>query len=292
MTTETNEDTIQLKLDEKNKLVVRLHGATLTSWACDGDEILFVSEKAVLDNKKAIRGGIPIVFPNFGPWSGGQGRVQHGFARTAAWSVKEQPTSDSESASVSLSLKDDEKTRSQWDYSFELVYTIRITKTSLHTSLTVHNHTTKTKEDSTNFDFTALLHTYFRVEDVKQVRISGGFQGTEFVDKVTGGQKVEKEDRELLEISGETDRVYKKTSSQRHVILTDKNLKKKSITIEKENLPDTVVWNPWTDKAKGMADFGDDEYEKMVCVEAGYVSERKVLPANESFKMSQTIRIN
>jgi D-hexose-6-phosphate mutarotase len=35
----------------------------------------------------------------------------------------------------------------------------------------------------------------------------------------------------------------------------------KVISIQKTNFPDAVVWNPWVDKAKGMADFGDEEYK-------------------------------
>jgi glucose-6-phosphate 1-epimerase len=51
------------------------------------------------------------------------------------------------------------------------------------------------------------------------------------------------------------------------------------------------VWNPWSTKAKSMADFGDDEYKQMVCVEPGYVNEKYELEAGKSFKMIQRIQI-
>ena len=43
------------------------YGATVLSWIVDGTEKLFLSSKAILDGTKAIRGGIPLVFPQFGP---------------------------------------------------------------------------------------------------------------------------------------------------------------------------------------------------------------------------------
>lgn len=62
---------------------VHLHGATLTSYRHAGRELLFLSDRAVFDGAKAIRGGVPLVFPQFG-----QPRAempQHGLLRTATW---------------------------------------------------------------------------------------------------------------------------------------------------------------------------------------------------------------
>lgn len=60
----------------------------MTTW-CDnaGVSRLFTSESALFDGKKAIRGGIPICFPQFaklGPLA------QHGFARVSYWEVRNQ----------------------------------------------------------------------------------------------------------------------------------------------------------------------------------------------------------
>lgn len=89
-----------------------------------------------------------------------------------------------------------------------------------------------------------------------------------------------------MRIEGETDRVYICTPQTQEL----KSLSS-SILIRKENLPDTVVWNPWIEKAKAMADFDDNEYKNMICIEAGYVSQRFVLKAHQSTQMSQTIHI-
>jgi len=275
-------DIINLEIDEKNKVTVHLHGATITSFFSEGQEILFVSEKSVFDNKKAIRGGIPVVFPNFGPWACGP---QHGFARTKKWSVKPAicsgppvPEAD-QSQEITLILTDDEATRAIWDFKFELWYIIKLTKGQLETRFIVRN--TGDKE----FDFTSLLHTYIRLDNVDNATVSN-LVNLEYTDKVKQGILV-KENNELVKITGETDRVYY-TTPNTHTIITG-NENKLNIVIEKDNFPETVVWNPWIEKAKSMADFGDDEYKKMICVEAGYLKERYVVKPADAACMVQKI---
>ena len=138
------------------------YGATVTSWCQNGVEKLFLSKTAKLDGSKAIRGGIPVVFPNFGPWELGP---QHGFARISNWEVSEQKDDF-----VILTLSDSKETRMMWDFSFQLQYTVRIENNKLYTILTVKN------TDEKDFDFTALLHTYFKV-DVSSLEVTG-FKGS------------------------------------------------------------------------------------------------------------------
>ena len=76
-------DIVRLDRGAGTGLVIHKHGATITSWTIEGEEMLFLSSKAVFDNKTAIRGGIPIVFPHFGPW--GDNKPKHGFARILSW---------------------------------------------------------------------------------------------------------------------------------------------------------------------------------------------------------------
>ncbi|CAF0891003.1 unnamed protein product [Brachionus calyciflorus] len=266
-------DKIVLELDNSNKAEIYLHGATVTSWISDNKEILFLSSKSVFDNKKAIRGGIPIVFPNFGPWEKGP---QHGFARVKKWTVIEPANKVNDSISVKLSLTDDEETRLLWDFKFELIYEVTLTKKSLKTNLTIKNL------GSVEFDFTTLLHTYFRVDDISNVRVQN-FVGLNYVDKVKG-RATETEARKEIQISEEVDRVYASTDNT-HLIDTGSS----KVTLIKENLPDTVVWNPWIEKAKAMSDFGDEEYKNMICVEAGRVNTRYALKFQEEITMGQTI---
>lgn len=259
---------------ESCECTVNLFGATVTSWKNRGEEILFCSEKAIFDGKKAIRGGIPVVFPNFGPWDLGP---QHGFARIKQWKL----AADS-SEIPAFTLEDDEGTRKMWNHKFKLEYRVDLCKDSLTTSLTVNN----TGSDA--FSFTTLLHTYFRVNDISKTRIRG-LNGLNFVDKVHGGEH--KEIRDLVVIDENYDRVYQDSKGPVEVI-PDVDKPSNVRHVSSNYLPDVVVWNPWAEKAKGMADFGDLEYLNMVCVEAGAVSKPVSLQAKQSMTFSQTISVN
>ncbi len=72
--------------------VIKLYGATVISWQSEGVEKLYMSPKAILDNTAAIRGGIPIVFPQFGQPQ--KTMKSHGFARNSMWKLESQEASD------------------------------------------------------------------------------------------------------------------------------------------------------------------------------------------------------
>ncbi|XP_071964402.1 uncharacterized protein [Antedon mediterranea] len=255
---------------------VHLHGATVTSWKCDGQEMLFVSKNAIYNNKKAIRGGIPVIFPNFGPWELGP---QHGFARTSRWTLKETNENSDESKAV-FTLQDSEETNKMWNYKFCVSYILLLRKKEFEARLQVENI------GSEEFKFTTLLHTYLSVSDVNKSTISG-LQGLQYIDKVCGG-KTFTEDRELVGVQENYDRVYMSTPNT-HVVTNSTG--GRSIRITKTNFPDTVVWNPWIEKAKGMSDFGDDEYLCMLCVEAGHVASPLTLSAGGVFEGKQVLSI-
>jgi D-hexose-6-phosphate mutarotase len=135
------------------------------------------------------------------------------------------------------------------------------------------------------FTFEDCLHTYFNVSDIKEVRISG-LQGARYLDKVDGGaEKLETEDG--FAISSEVDRVYQDTKSA--VGIHDSGAGR-IIQVQKQGSNSTVVWNPWIAKAKAMADFGDEEYHGMVCVESGNVGKNKItLKPGESSMLKATL---
>ena len=53
----------------------------------------------------------------------------------------------------------------------------------------------------------------------------------------------------------------------------------RSIGVSKDSSANTVVWNPWVDKAAAMADFGDEEWPGMVCVETANVLDAAIILA-------------
>ena len=90
------------------RAVVALHGAQVLSWAPPGgEERLYLSPKAVFDGHSAVRGGIPVCFPQFadlGPLPA------HGFARNRRWTLATE-RSGKDFALVGLQLADDEASR-------------------------------------------------------------------------------------------------------------------------------------------------------------------------------------
>ncbi|PVU87948.1 hypothetical protein BB561_006104 [Smittium simulii] len=232
------------------------HGATITSWVAGGKQRLFLSKKAILDGSKPIRGGIPLVFPQFGP-----GKLkQHGFARDTVWELlgyKDQ--SDGVKAKFLLS-ENSSTLGSLWPYKFRLVYTILLSQSSLKLSFELKN------TDQNPFSFTTLFHTYFVTSDIENVRVNN-LEQTIYDDKIEKSVD-NKETSDAIRFTKSVDRVYKNTVDELKVTISNDE----SILITKKNLNDIVLWNPWAEIAKGMSDFGDEEYKTMFCAEAGSVS--------------------
>ncbi|EDV27019.1 putative glucose-6-phosphate 1-epimerase [Trichoplax sp. H2] len=272
------DDVVELNLDQENICKVNLHGATLTSWLCDGTEMLFVSQQAVFNNVKAIRGGIPIVYPHFGPWELGP---QHGFARISRWTLEKPPAKDGDTVSATFLLQDNENTRQMWqDNRFNLFYTVIIGKRQLKLKLDVRN------EGNDSFEFTTLLHTYFKTLDVNKVTISG-LKSLKYIDKVRQSKKFV-EENDLVTVKEFVDRLYIGSVDRNEVTNLNGN---QNVVMTRVNLPDVVVWNPWQEKAKVMSDFGDEEYKEMICVEAGYVAKPRSLSAGARFEASVVLDV-
>jgi len=268
-------ETFTLDRGAGTRVEISKYGATLTSWRVNDIELIFVSPKAKLDGTKAIRGGVPICFPSFGPWAAGP---QHGFARTSIWEVTDtKDMSDQEDMSVTLTLNE----TSAWDEKFELKYTVTLKESSLQLSLSVTNKNLETK---TPFQFTTALHTYFKVPDVEAVSISG-LKGLEYQDKTLEGTPTMTEEREQVTLAGWTDRVYLGSGDQQVI----SGAQGGKIVFKKSNLSDTVVWNPWEKKAGEMGDLGSENWRGFVCVEAGQCVKPVTLGPGEAWEGGHTL---
>ncbi|XP_046403351.1 putative glucose-6-phosphate 1-epimerase [Ischnura elegans] len=258
---------------------INLHGATVVSWRVNNQEQLFVSKQAVFDGKRPIRGGIPFIFPQFGPWNYGP---QHGFARIIRWNLEKAPERlASGDVEAVFSLMDNDYTCSLWNHRFRITYRLILREKELHFNIGVYN-----PSESQPLTFNLLMHTYFKVPDVRRCQITGLY-GCTYVDK-TRDNTVFREVRDVVGISEFTDRVYHNTP-QEHIITNVVSGRK--MRIQKYNFPDTVVWNPWIEQAKELPDFGDDEYPNMVCVESGHVSTPLMLHPGTAFEASQILQV-
>ncbi|HVS31525.1 MAG TPA: D-hexose-6-phosphate mutarotase [Thermoanaerobaculia bacterium] len=230
---------------------VYAYGAHVTRF----NDVLFMSEKSHFTPGKAIRGGIPVIFPWFGAHGSDPARPAHGFARTMEWRVIAQAGS-----SIALQLESNEATRALWPHEFRA--TVRVSVESrLSVSLEVEN----TSEEA--FVFEEALHTYLRVGDIRQVAVFG-LEGASYIDKTD--EMKEKQARPApLTIDRETDSVFLDTEAACRV--EDQSMRR-SIIVEKSGSRSTIVWNPHAAKAKALSDFGDDEWERMICIEAANVA--------------------
>ena len=217
-------------------------------------DLLFVSDKAYYEDGKAIKGGIPVCWPWFGPDPDDQGRPAHGFVRNRQWQVAASESLADGSTRVVMSLTDSDATRSIWPHPFRLSIEITVGD-SLRVELVTHN------SGAESVTISQALHTYFRVGDIGKVRVLG-LEGTDYIDKVDGSAW--KTQTGPVMINGEVDRIY--TGVAGELVIDDATLGRK-IHISSTGCSTAVVWNPWAETAASMADLEDDDYKKMICVE-------------------------
>jgi D-hexose-6-phosphate mutarotase len=245
-----------------------LHGAHLTHFQKKGEPpLLFMSQLSCFNEGTSIRGGIPIIFPWFGPR---EGQSAHGFARIQTWDLREVSQLNTGEVSIRLSLPDSPS--AALFPKFTADYQVTVGKT-LTARLTIANNS----EDK-DFTFENCLHTYFHVGDIGAISITG-LKNADYLDKTDNFAR-KTECAEHIKISRETDRIYLDTTAA--VEIHDSKLGRR-IHIEKSGSLSTVVWNPWVDKSQEMPDFGGDEFQRMVCVESGNVADNRLtLPAGKS----------
>ncbi|CAL9192419.1 unnamed protein product [Musa hybrid cultivar] len=257
---------------------VYLFGGHVTSWRTDHrEELLFVSNKAIFKAPKAIRGGIPICFPQF---SSHGNLEQHGFARNKFWSIDTDPPpfpSDSSSKTfVDLILKPTDDDFKIWPHSYEFRLRVAL---GLGGDLMLTSRIRNTNADGKPFSFTFAYHTYFSVSDISEVRVEG-LETLDYLDNLKERERFTEQGDAITFESG-VDKIYLSTPTKIAIIDHEK---KRTFVLRKDGLPDAVVWNPWDRKAKAMPDFGDDEYKHMLCVEAAAIEKPITLKPGEEWK--------
>ncbi|MFT3860666.1 D-hexose-6-phosphate mutarotase [Micropruina sp.] len=258
------------------------HGAQVWAWQPDSQQpVLWLSSATQLADGKAIRGGIPICFPWFGPGLSGEMTPAHGFVRTTPWRREKLDETD-DSLTVTY-LIDPSITGRQplFPSPYEARLTARFSAKRLEVSLRVDNR------DCEPFTVEEALHTYLAVSDVTVVTING-LHGAAYLDKVAGDQGFDNEQSGSLVLTGPTDRVYK---SAGHVTVDDPGYERRLI-VSSSGASNVVVWNPWSSGAATIADIGAGEWQRFVCVEAAnaYADAVTLLPG-EHWTISQCIEI-
>jgi D-hexose-6-phosphate mutarotase len=240
---------------------IYLHGAHVTQFKKkDEPPLLFLSQCSRFTEGKPIRGGIPVIFPWFGPR---EGLAQHGFARVRSWDLKEFAPAPDGSVSVRFRLPNCPEAAAFPPFTADYIVTV-------NQSLTLELIITNQSKDA-EFTFENCLHPYFEVADVTAISIHR-LKGVNYLDKVASFlEKTETSD--ALRIASEVDRIYQNATGA--VEICDPRLGRR-ICVEKQGSASTVVWNPWIAKSRQMSDFGDEEYERMICVESGNVGSNSI----------------
>ncbi|WP_295413770.1 D-hexose-6-phosphate mutarotase, partial [uncultured Thiodictyon sp.] len=220
------------------------------------DDLLFVSERAFFESGKGIKGGIPICWPWFGAARAGQTGPAHGFARTLPWSILATATLPSGATRITLGLADDGETQALWPYHFNLLVEITV-----GAALTVELITRNAGDQA--FQITQGLHSYFRVGDATRVRVLG-LDGCSYIDKAAGANDAIVTQQGPVTVAAEVNRIYESVPAA--LTIEDPVLERR-IRIASRHSATCVVWNPWVETARAMADLDDLDYRIMLCVE-------------------------
>jgi glucose-6-phosphate 1-epimerase len=262
------------------RAVIADHGAHLLSWIpAGGEDALYLSEKSAYGGTAAIRGGVPIIFPQFGARGDGK---RHGFARNLAWEPVFAGVENGRGVAryrLVHNSTTDVQLPPHWPHFAELDYAVVFSGSELHLSLSVRNPSAE------SWEFCAALHTYLRVADIAQVTLSG-LHGLDYLDQVRDGAPA-REEQPVLRIDAEIDRIY--AAAHEPLLLDDG---KRRIAIGKQGFDDVVVWNPGAEKAAALPDMQARDYRSFVCVESGAIMQPIVLRSGESWIGSQSFTVN
>ncbi|KFK29102.1 hypothetical protein AALP_AA7G089500 [Arabis alpina] len=250
---------------------VYLYGGQVASWKSEkGEELLVMSSKAIFEPPAPIRGGIPILFPqysNTGPLP------NHGFARNRFWAIEANPPPlpSNSSAKVDLILRPSKDDMKIWPHKFE--YRLRI-ELGDGGDLTL---TSRVKNsDGKPFHFTFALHPYFAVSDISEIQVEG-LHNVDYLDQQKNRARFTDHGK-VMTFNSQLDRIYLSTPNQIRIV---DHKKKKTIVVHKEGQVDAVVWNPWEKK---VSDLGVEDYMRFVTVESAAIEKPITVKPGEEWK--------
>ncbi len=271
----------------KAKASISVYGGQVLSFqpTNEPEDLMFLSEKAYYQEGKAIKGGIPVCWPWFGPDP--EGGPSHGFVRNRLWNVLATETTADGEVKVTLGVAATAETREIWPEEFEVAIAISIGDT-----LTVELITRNTgvrealRMQHRSFSITQALHTYFKVGDIEKVKVIG-LEKLEYIDKPDGGAK--KTQKGAVTFASEVDRIYTNVGSE--LVIEDAALGRK-ICISSSGSKTAIVWNPWVEISGNMADLEDEDYKRLVCVETANAADDIVeVPGGSEYRLVANYRI-
>ncbi len=219
---------------------IALQGAQLLSFqATNREPLLWLSPNAGFVSGKAVRGGIPLCAPWFGPHPNDPNKPQHGFARNHNWILMK---AEEDQAAVRLhfqySSDDHQQILFPWPLRLDLEMTLGEGLELRFSATNEGNHS------HGDMPFTFALHSYFPVDDCREVSVHGL--------------------KEVQTFNGEVDKLLTQVPNQQTIHNTGAE-----ISITGDHCPSAIVWNPGAEKAAALKDLGEAHYHTFVCVERG-----------------------
>jgi glucose-6-phosphate 1-epimerase len=275
-------EALELLAPDGARATLLLHGAHIVSWVPAGaDEQLYLSPKSAFATGQAIRGGVPVCFPQFAA----RGPLQkHGFARSKPWQLVSAEQGEDDALAV-LRLADDAASRMVWPHAFEAELSVRVTGRSLEIELACENR------GSEPFSFTAALHSYLRLDDLQEASVQG-LSGLHYWDSVENVEKSQRVDLLLPGSPGaqDLDRIYYQ-AKQDLTLIEQRGAGKRELSIRQQGFEDAVVWNPGAEKCAALADMPADGWRQMLCVEAAAIEHPVTLAPGESWAGMQALTL-
>jgi glucose-6-phosphate 1-epimerase len=248
---------------------VSLYGGQALTFQPHGHApVLWASGHSLYRAGKAIRAGIPICWPWFGPHPTDPAQPAHGFVRTATWNVLSVAALADGATQIRMRVRDRDLPEGRWPHIFDLRCVVTV-GTELRVELIARN------PGDAPYTYSGALHSYFSVSDIGAITIHG-LDSCDYLDQLDGQRKTQ---QGPITIGAETDRIYLDTTAT--CVIDDPGLGRR-IRVAKAGSHSTVVWNPWVEKARRLADFGEEEYHDMVCVETANAATNAVTVAPDN----------
>ncbi len=268
----------QLTLPSGDSVLVAEQGAHVLSWVAQGRERMFLSCANVWDGHSAIRGGVPVCWPQFNM----RGTLpKHGFARNSTWPLVASEL-NADASHLTFEWRSSAQTQTIWPQAFVVQLQVSLSAGSLQTTLQVHN------TDTQALSFTGALHTYLAVDDIDLADLQG-LGGLEEWDAVADVHGVADD---VLYFDGEFDRVYARdVGAPAHAL----RLQDGRGVLHIEQSPtwaNTVVWNPGENNCASLADMPSDGFAHMLCVEAAQVYTPVQVPAGGQWSGWQRLTVS
>ena len=270
------QEALCLRNGRGEQVVVLRHGAQVLSWkTADGIDRFYVSPLPASAGQP-VRGGVPVIFPQFNQRGPDFSLPRHGFARTLPWTLSSGESSDA--PMLMLSLADSPDTRLLWPFAFELQLRVQLLPGQLMLQLLVHNR------GDQPMPFTAALHTYLAVPALADSRLHG-LDGCRKLDTLVDQPGVAADG--ALQLGGPIDDIF--FDVPRPLVL-ESGAGRLRIGMS-GGFHDVVVWNPGEKNARSIGDMPDEDWQRMLCVEAACIGEPSRLAAGERWHGGQTLTV-